>query len=764
MRRVAGLITLVVLILLLLTLLTGQWLQRSLHGAGVQQLDWEHWRWAEGSLQIGGLSGVHAGEQGRLGFRVEGLVLRPIWDGGPRLQQVRAELVQLVWQPAAQLPASAPDEAWSLPALEDLAAPLGWLPGELQVDRLLVQLPCDEAFCDLQGSLQLRSQPQPLALDARLDLLQQEQWLQGRMQLQQQQDSYLTRAELAVPEPLPLPGIGLLSGAMTLDLENRGALWILNEGQAQWRLEQPFSDTLTALPEDWRPRVLSLEITPDPGSIADWQQRLELAVRARLEGGIEGGLEGRLLLASAATGWEAELDGARLQLAADRLRLPDLEVRGLALDWPLQGRFAKGQLTLTLGEQASLAASKVTLAAAELAVTGLDARMGEARLAVPLAHPDQLVLHSALQLGMQQLQHPALIPQGWTLNGELQHSSGVLGLSGRLAGQGGLSADLSLDWPAQADWRLQLTLGEMFLRAANPLAATFADWPELLSFSSGRLSGQLQARGSDGLDQLSGRLQLSGGQGIYDRASFSGLSAPLELGLRNDRLQLATEGLVLETVDPGLPLGPLRLRGSYTAELAHLDKGLLQLEAASIGVLEGQVRLEPARVDLSQSRQSLVALVEGVELARLFEVYPAEGLSGRGTLDGRFPVSLVDGKLLVDGGRLQAREPGGVLRYRAAQLSDMAAGNPGLEQLAAALDDFRYRVLASDVSYDEQGKLLLGLRLEGSNPTFQQGRQVNLNIQLEEDIPALLTSLQLSGQVNEIIRKRIEQRYLQRSP
>src|SRR5690606_21229856 len=172
-----------------------------------------------------------------------------------------------------------------------------------------------DLFCDLQGSLQLRSQPQPLALDVRLDLLQQEQWLQGRVQLQQQQDSYLTRAELAVPEPLPLPGIGLLSGALTLDLENRGALWILDEGQAQWRLEQPFSDDLTALPEDWRPRVLSLEITPDPGSIADWQQRLELAVRARLEGVIEGGLEGHLLLASAATGWEAELIGGRLQLA-----------------------------------------------------------------------------------------------------------------------------------------------------------------------------------------------------------------------------------------------------------------------------------------------------------------------------------------------------------------------------------------------------------------------------------------------------------------
>src|SRR5690606_2003489 len=155
----------------------------------------------------------------------------------------------------------------------------------------------------------------------------------------------------AVPEPLPLPGIGLRSGAMTLGLQNRGALWLLNEGRAQWRLEQPLSDTLTTLPKQCRPRALPLEITPDPDSIADWQQRLELAVRARLEGGIEGGLEGRLLLARAATGWEAELDGARLQLASDRLRLPDLEVRGLALDWPLQGRFAEGQLTLALGEQ-----------------------------------------------------------------------------------------------------------------------------------------------------------------------------------------------------------------------------------------------------------------------------------------------------------------------------------------------------------------------------------------------------------------------------
>src|SRR5690606_37847362 len=186
------------------------------------------------------------------------------------------------------------------------------------------------------------------------------------------------------------------------------------------------------------------------------------------------------------------------------------------------------------------------------------------------------------------------------------------------------------------------------------------------------------------------------------------------------------------------------------------------LRSASIGVLDGRMQLEPATVDLGQPRQTLVAVVQGVELARLFEVYPAEGLSGQGTLDGRFPVTLADGKLLVEDGRLQARQPGGVLRYQAQQLRDLAASNPNLEQLAAALDNFHYQVLASDVSYDEQGVLVLGLRLEGSNPAFQQGRPVHLNIRLEEDIPALLTSLQLSGQVSEIIRNRVQQHYLQR--
>ena len=106
------------------------------------------------------------------------------------------------------------------------------------------------------------------------------------------------------------------------------------------------------------------------------------------------------------------------------------------------------------------------------------------------------------------------------------------------------------------------------------------------------------------------------------------------------------------------------------------------------GVLDGRVRLEPASVHLGQSHQSLVA-VEGIELARLFEVYPAEGLSA--AAPGR-ALPGESGERRCWSKRAACNSPARrVLRYQAQQLRDMAASNPNLEQLAAALDDFRYR-------------------------------------------------------------------------
>ncbi|MFZ2288384.1 MAG: YdbH domain-containing protein, partial [Halopseudomonas yangmingensis] len=176
--------------------------------------------------------------------------------------------------------------------------------------------------------------------------------------------------------------------------------------------------------------------------------------------------------------------------------------------------------------------------------------------------------------------------------------------------------------------------------------------------------------------------------------------------------------------------------------------------------LGAQISVTPQRLQLGEDEQLLELQLSGLELASLLEVYPTEGLYGDGLIDGRLPLRLSAAGPSISDGWLRARS-GGVLQYRTPALAAMGRGNPAMAELALALDDFRYTLLQSDLEYAPDGRLQLGLRLEGANPKLQGGRPVHLNINLEEDIPALLTSLQLSGQLSEIIRKRVEQRVLQ---
>mgnify|MGYP005850519849 CR=1 FL=1 len=147
--------------------------------------------------------------------------------------------------------------------------------------------------------------------------------------------------------------------------------------------------------------------------------------------------------------------------------------------------------------------------------------------------------------------------------------------------------------------------------------------------------------------------------------------------------------------------------------------------------------------------------VQDISLDRLMEVYPAEGLEGRGLLSGRIPISFSGDGVQVAKGRISAKAPGGRLRLPADKLQAMLGGNQAMDVVVQALQNFHYSVLASTIDYDEKGKLTLDLRIEGKNPELRGGQPVVLNVNLEEDIPALLTSLQLSGRVNEAVTERV---------
>lgn len=144
-----------------------------------------------------------------------------------------------------------------------------------------------------------------------------------------------------------------------------------------------------------------------------------------------------------------------------------------------------------------------------------------------------------------------------------------------------------------------------------------------------------------------------------------------------------------------------------------------------------------------------------VELSQLMQVYPAEGLAGSGILRGTVPLRISRQGVSIDAGKVEAQAPGGTLKLPADRLKGMAQNNETMALVVQAMENFNYTVLNSTVDYDEDGKLILGLRLEGSSPEVRDGHPIVLNINLEEDIPALLTSLQLSGRVNEAVTEKV---------
>lgn len=649
-----------------------------------------------------------------------------------------AAVLDARWREREQLPAWAgqlqvldwPEADWLLA----YAAP--WLGGQ--------NFPFTQLPTGLQADLQWELTPlmQPLHW---VDLLD------GQVRL---------RATMRLPQPWTWQDLGAMQGRLELDLAGDKGRWQLRQGTARLVVEQPTYPVLADLPADIRPTRLRLQLDPEQDSVLDWATAMSLQVQLQASGPLELSLTGGLLLSSRPQ-WQAEWQRMLLTGRADQLAWDGLSLRGIKLDWPLAGRVNDQQLELQLGRGATLQAASISAPAAGLALAATTLDLTGLQLRMPWANAQQTTAQGRLNLSTLSASHALLKAQGWTLEGQLDYAADHLGWKGAIKGERGLAMDMQFAWPAGRAWQADVALQEVFLRAANPLAATLVDWPALLTFSSGRFTGQLRARGQSGLDSLQGQLTLSGGKGIYDRLTFEGLTTTAAVNLKGETLQVDFPSLKLQALDPGMPLGPLTFTGGYSVTLAAPTEGRLLIKAAQMGMLGGQVRLLPTTLALAEPRQSVIVELTGVELASLFEVYPAEGLSGLGTLDGRLPVSLEAGKILIDGGQLQAREPGGFLRYRSEKLEDLARTNVGMRQVAAALDDFHYSVLSSDVAYDQDGLLVLGLQLQGRNPALEGGRPIHLNIRLEENVPALLASLQLSGKVSEIIQKRVQERFLQ---
>ncbi len=430
---------------------------------------------------------------------------------------------------------------------------------------------------------------------------------------------------------------------------------------------------------------------------------------------------------------------------------------------------------------------------------------GNATLTVEFANQSSAVLAGSFELGHQpmSLTTPALslradalapfLPQPLIWQGRADYEDQILQLAGVLT----LPPEVKIEHRAKVPSGLQGAEAEFklreirlpqpklpFMKQLEQLALPFA----LPEFEDGRLDGQISLEYPETGLRLRGQLNLLNARGIHQTSFFHDLNLALTLALEQKIISLPLIEINIREFNPGMAFGPIRAKGSYQAPVDDFGRGRLELLTLEAGFLGGRLLIKPFVLDMGRGKNiteqvnNVVAkiaagaagggvagkevgdfyfevLLDGLDLAKLLAVYPVQGLSGSGLIDGRLPLRWADGKISLANGQLAARPTGGLIKVESATATAMTRRNPALKLILDALSNFHYHTLSANVTYHDDGTMILNLRIAGSNPALEQGRPILLEISIEENIPALLAALQLDNQISDTIRRRIEERF-----
>lgn len=208
------------------------------------------------------------------------------------------------------------------------------------------------------------------------------------------------------------------------------------------------------------------------------------------------------------------------------------------------------------------------------------------------------------------------------------------------------------------------------------------------------------------------------------------------------------------SLHPGIEVSNILARSTTTIK-EDLSQALVVIEEVHSNLLGGRINVPLIRFDTSQEVNSFGVEFEGIEIEQLAALEAGSGITATGKLDGVLPVILLPAGPQVPAGSLYARSPGGVVQYRGQTAESLKSSDPSVNLAMQVLDDFRYHTLRTDVTYQPNGELKLGLKFQGHNPTFFDGQETHFNLNLDYNLLDLLESLRIS---NDIVQK-LENKY-----
>jgi len=573
--------------------------------------------------------------------------------------------------------------------------------------------------------------------------------------------------DIDLPVPVGVDAVGEFSGQLNGELEAAdGAL-------THYEINAKVTAANIAIPDNLRAAGIALDQlsftlqsrADEPLGLKNFNNiknftRLPLTLSVQGSGEVNAQLDAQLRIDLAAAA--VNIESASLQANAKAITVAE----GIVLDKPelkldLHGELSPKTFSLIINEkselQGSLHAPDFSLDINDANISSPDfVLQGNIAQGKPLL--SSMEFAGNISLTAKQLLHPQVKPAPWQWRGNAVGEWEDFLLTGKLQTE---SVNLTHQLQRKASRAaLNWQIDNIFLLAGNPFATIFTAWPELLTLSQGKANAKGNLHfdiDSSSLVSSDSQIALQDIKGIYDTTLFDGLTAELRVETQGEKLTLGSDNVKIKTINKGFVGGPFDAAGNYQAEFENLSQGRLNLQRLQGKVMDGSVSIAAQQFDLSQPKQTFVVDVKAIDLTSLLKQYPSSELSGDGRISGQIPISWSDQGISIAKGAVAAEPPGGRIHYESERVRNLANSQQSLQIVTKALEDFHYTVLASELSYDESGQLMLSLRLEGRNPAVENGRPINFNINIEEDLPALIASIQLSSQLSDKIKNRIQE-------
>ncbi len=207
----------------------------------------------------------------------------------------------------------------------------------------------------------------------------------------------------------------------------------------------------------------------------------------------------------------------------------------------------------------------------------------------------------------------------------------------------------------------------------------------------------------------------------------------------------------LANVDIGLPLTDLSWQYSFDTLSKQIQ--FREFEAALLGG-----KLDIPSIDYNPDRElnEMAVVLSDLNLESLVGLAEYPGLHVDGLISGYLPFVLEGNKITIQKGLVGALKPGGSIRYTPA--NPVPSSNQSLELVNQALSNYQYQTMNTEVFYDSDGELLMRVQLEGRNPDMNNGQAINLNVNISDNIPSLLKSLQASRVISDELERVLQKR------